>query len=290
MDNPAKRQRKFHTKNSLLTLYLSIGIIGICMLAFSAWTPLTAHNDTSAESGLHNMTEHDPGNSSQNPSVPDNNAGNETQSPSNALIPLSPVPLTDKPSPTPTSTPTPTPTSTPTPTPTSTPTPTPNPLRTNAYDEVNNLIESYYSAKLSGEVSDFEPLVSDLSTIDIDYLHIQYDLVTDFSNFTCYTKNGIDEIAYVVYIAYDSKIVTIDTPVPALDRLTLVYADDGSGRLLINTVAEQSDTVTAYLSEIATHADVKEMYQRETKRFEDAINSDPELRQLYNRLDTEGAN
>ena len=87
MDNPEKKQRKFHTKNRLLTLYLSIGIIGICMLAFSAWTPLTAHNDTSAESGQHNMTEHDPGNTSQNPSVPDQDADNETQNSGDVLIP-----------------------------------------------------------------------------------------------------------------------------------------------------------------------------------------------------------
>lgn len=286
MDNSAKNQRKFHTKKNLLALYLSIGIIGICMLVFSAWTPLSAHKDTSADPVHNNIAEHNPENNSKTPSSDDNDITQNDISPSESLIPLSPVPLTSTPSPTPTLSPTPTAT----PTPTSTPTPTPNPLRTNAYDEVNTLIESYYDAKLSGEADDFEPLVSDLSTIDIDYLHIQYGLITDFNNFTCYTKNGIADIAYVVYVAYDSKIVTIDTPVPALDRLTLVYADDGSGRLLVNTASEHSDEVNAYLDEIAAHNDVKEMYQRETKRFEDALNSDPELGQLYNRLEPEGAN
>lgn len=148
------------------------------------------------------------------------------------------------------------------------------------------MVESYYNAKLSGEPTDFEPLVSDISAIDTDYLHIQYELVTDFSNFTCYTKNGMGEIAYIVYVSYDSKIVTIDTPVPSLDRLTLVYAPDGSGTLLINT-AELSDEISAYCDELFSHEDVRIMYQQESKRFEDAVASDPDLQQLQNRLDTE---
>ena len=282
MDSQARNQRKNHSKKTLLTLYLSVGIIGICMLAFSAWTPLTVHSNAAENSGSHNQSEHVPGNlptdssSDQNSNEADTITGEAILSPSPTTAPLN-----EKPSPTPTVTPTPTPTST--------PTPTPNPLRTDAYDEVNNLIESYYSAKLSGESADFEPIVSDVSAIDIDYLHIQYGLVTDFSNFTCYTKNGINEIAYVVYVAYDSKIVTINTPVPALDRLTLVYAADGSGKLLVNTASELSDEANAYLNELSTHDDVQKMYENETKRFEDAVNSDPDLRQLYNRLDTEGA-
>ena len=205
----------------------------------------------------------------------------DSQSPTDAndttseLSPTS-VPVTDLP--------------TPSPTPSATPTPTPNPLLTNAYAEVNTLIEEYYQAKLSGDAAAFDNLVSDPSAIDIDYLHIQYSLVTDFSNFTCYTKNGINEIAYIVYVSYDSKIVTIDTPVPILDRLTLVYADDGSGRLLVNTASTLSDEVTAYCDEIFSHEDVRQMYSKETERFENAIASDPDLQQLYNRLDSEDAN
>jgi len=276
----AKKQR-FHIKNHLLALYLSIGITGICMLAFSAWTPSYVRADNSSDTNIL-QSEHTPPNSansgqdktpSSNDSTPDGSGTSDTgitpsTEDSDATQPTTPA----------------------TPTPTSTPTPVPNPLQVNAYAEVNELVEAYYDAKLSGEAESFETLVSDASTIDIDYLQIQYGLITEFDNFTCYTKNGIDEIAYVVYVSYDSKIVTIDTPVPSLDRLTLVYAEDGTGKLLINTAATLSDEVTAYCDELFTHDDVKQMYSRETERFENAIASDPELSQLYNRLDSEGAN
>jgi len=279
MDHQTNNKRQIYSKTRLLTLYLSIGIIGVCLLAFSAWTPFSVHTGATADNQT--QAEHQPANSlTDSPDDPHSDK------------PTTPEALTQAPPATPTPSPTltPTPTSTPTPTPTSTPTPTPNPLLTNAYSEVNKLVEAYYGAKLSGEADDFASLVSDTTTIDTDYLHIQYNLVKDFSNFTCYTKNGISEIAYVVYVSYDSKIVTIDTPVPTLDRITLVYADDGSGKLLINTAPELSAEANAYLDELSTHADVQEMYRRETERFEAAIDSDPELQQLYNRLDTGGAN
>ena len=284
MDHMTNKKRQFHPKKHLLKIYLSIGIIGICMLAFSAWTPLSVHTGNVESTDTHSQAEHTPGNiqtaSPEQTDPIDDSKDSSDNRPDK-------VPTASSSSPTPTLTPTPT--VTPSPTPTSTPTPTPNPLLTDAFDEVNELVATYYSAKLSGEAEDFDSIVSDMSTIDLDYLHIQYGLITDFNNFTCYTKNGIGEIAYVVYVGYDSKIVTIDTPVPALDRLTLVYADDGSGRLLINTASDLSDEVLAYLDELSTHPDVEEMYRHETERFENAIASDPDLCQLYNRLDTEGA-
>lgn len=283
MENKPTRKIQFHTKNRLLTLYLSVGIIGICMLIFSAWTPSSADISTSVAPDHILNSEHTPANgnqpgsdSSEHPQFSgDDNNDNSTSANEGVSDQVPSTAPTDIP--------------TPTPAPSATPTPTPNPLLTNAYAEINTLVEEYYKAKLTGELSSFDNLVSDPSTIDTDYLHIQYALVTDFENFTCYTKNGINEIAYIVYVSYDSKIVTIDTAVPILDRLTLVYADDGSGKLLVNTAASLSDEVTAYCDEIFTHDDVREMYQKETERFENAVASDPDLSQLYNRLDSEDA-
>lgn len=275
MGKKANLKSRFRPKHRKLSLYLSIGVMGICMLAFSAWTPASLKTGAASDSEQHLNSEHIPGSSADNTVNTSDSDSTAEQTPENA--PSSdtqnlPGPLTEAP--------------TATPTPSPSPTPVPNPLLTNAYSEINTLVESYYNAKLSGEPADFEPLVSDISAIDTDYLHIQYELVTDFSNFTCYTKNGIGEIAYIVYVSYDSKIVTIDTPVPSLDRLTLVYAPDGSKKLLINT-AKLSDEISAYCDELFSHEDVRIMYQQESKRFEDAVASDPGLQQLQNRLDTE---
>ena len=179
MGHQTNNKQKINSKKYLLTLYLSIGIVGICLLAFSAWTPFSVHTETSAKH--HNQAEHQPENSQtdasdadeSNPSdneknQPDTQTGSDSNS---STVPGTPL----------TQVPSPTVTPSLTPTPTSTPTPTPNPLLTNAYPEINELVEAYYAAKLSGEADEFIPLVSDISTIDTDYLHIQYGLVKDFS-------------------------------------------------------------------------------------------------------------
>lgn len=279
MEKKANQTVRFQPKYRKLSLYLSIGIMGICMLAFSAWTPASVKTGAASAPEQNLNSEHIPGSSTDNtsvttPSASDSSAGQTPENEPSSDAQKAPDSLTG----------TEIPPATPTPSPS--PTPVPNPLLTNAYSEINNLVETYYNAKLTGEPSDFESLVSDVSAIDTDYLHIQYELVTDFSNFTCYTKNGINDIAYIVYVSYDSKIVTIDTPVPSLDRITVVYAPDGSGKLLINT-SELSDEISAYCDELFSHEDVQIMYQQESKRFEDAVASDPDLQQLQNRLDTE---
>ena len=268
---------RFRSKHRKLSLYLSIGVMGLCMLAFSAWTPASIKTGSASSSENHLNSEHIPGSSTDNTTDTSPSDSSAEQSPKNP-------PSSDAQNTQDSLNETQLPSATPTPSPS--PTPVPNPLLTNAYSEINNLVETYYNTKLTGEASDFEALVSDASTIDTDYLHIQYELVTEFSNFTCYTKNGMNDIAYIVYVSYDSKIVTIDTPVPSLDRLTLVYTPDGSGKLLINT-SELSDEVSAYCDELFTHEDVQLMYQSESKRFEDAVASDPDLQQLQNRLETE---
>lgn len=283
MAKETKQKWRFNTKNHLLALFLSIGITGICMLVLSAWTPFYVRADiATGDNALQTGT--------SSSDVADKNSDNDNITDSGNISGTADSIGDDAGSEEPVQVATPTPTISPTPTPTSTPTPTPNLLQTNAYPEVNELIDAYFDAKLSPEDADFDSLVIDPSLIDMDYLQLQYGLVTDFSNITCYTKNGFAEIAYVVYVSYDSKIVTIDTPVPALDRLTLVYAEDGSNRLLVNNVKTLSDEVTAYCNELFTHDDVQQMYAQETARFEDAIASDPELSQLYNRLEPEGAN
>lgn len=279
MEKKVNLKSRFRPQHRKLSLYLSIGVMGICMLAFSAWTPASVKTGAASDSEQHLNSEHIPGTSAGNTAdtTPSDSDSTVEQSPENApgsneqKVPDSPTGIELPPA---------------TPTPSPSPTPVPNPLLTNAHPEINTLVETYYNAKLTGEPADFEALVSDTSAIDTDYLHIQYELVTDFSNFTCYTKNGINEIAYIVYVSYDSKIVTIDTPVPSLDRITLVYAPDGSGKLLINT-SELSDEISTYCDELFSHEDVQLMYQQESKRFEDAVASDPDLQQLQNRLDTE---
>ena len=149
-----------------------------------------------------------------------------------------------------------TPAATATPTPSPSPTPSPNPLEKDAYQDVNDLISSYYQAKLDCNIDDFTELVTDTTQVDIEYLQKQYEFVNSFQNITCYTKKGIGNIAYVVFVSYDSEIATITTLVPSLDRLCLTYTDDGKLRVMMEDPTEEE---SAYIETLMDAEDVKDL-------------------------------
>ncbi len=259
MNNKKRLHKGFSTRTSMLVLYLFLGITGVGMLVFSAWTP--DFSVFSSEQTANPAVEHIP---------PERSADDETVTPAATLTPT----LTPSPTVTPTSTPSPTPSPSPTPA---------NPLVKNGYTEVNELIEDYYQANLGDDVEALTPLVSDISMIDMEIVQKKYSFIVSLKNFNCYTKKGIGKIVYIVYASFDSEIITINTPAPTLDFLTLVYAEDGSGTLRINMDA-LTDEENAYINELREQDDVCELYKSEEQRFFDALASDEALAGLYNNL------
>lgn len=239
-------------KYKQIILYISIGIMGIGLTVFSMQKP-----STSDDGSIISLT----GGSN-------NESGSDAPKASDSTTPTQSA----------------TPTITATPSPTLSPTPTPNPLEKDAYPEVNTLVEAYYTAKLECNIDDFADLVTDVSLIDIEYMQKQYELVKSFQNFSCYTKNGIGDIAYVVYVSYDSEIATITTLVPSLDRISLAYNKDGELRVYME---EPSAEIEAYYEELLEDKEVKALSAKVQEQFDAALASDEDLQALYDRLSPE---
>lgn len=129
---------------------------------------------------------------------------------------------------------------TPTPTPviTATPIPTPEPnlLLEEAYPEVHDLIKRYYDAKLECNKESFRDLVTDISFLDLDEIQAKTSAVTAYTDITCYTKEGFDNIDLVVYVKHYMDIVTIDTPILSLDELYIQYDDTGDPLIFMGNI------------------------------------------------------
>ncbi len=248
-------QQALSIRNKEVALIISISIMAVGLTVFSFEKPVSsAGNETTQDYTLN------PGSAGSDIS---GNGGNETDKDNTDI------------------TVTPTVTSSPTPSPS--PTPTPNPLEKDAYQEVNDLISSYYQAKLDCNLDDFTSLVTDTTQVDIEYLQKQYEFVNSFQNITCYTKKGIGDIAYVVFIGYDSEIATITTLVPSLDRLCLTYAADGTLRVMMEEPTEEEN---AYIDTLMHEDDVVALYNEILEKFNAALDSDEALKALYDQLNT----
>ena len=118
------------------------------------------------------------------------------------------------------------------PTPTSIPTPTTieNKLEYDAYPEINELLTSFLNAKLDS-TNTFEDLVLNATLIDIESYQKKTEYIKAYHNIHCYTKKGINEIDFVVYLVYEAELPTIQTYAPSIEELYITK--DQSERLWI---------------------------------------------------------
>ena len=178
-------------------------------------------------------------------------------------------PVSNAPSPTPvpegvtatiTNTPTPAPTqnpkhtATPSPTPTSTPTPTLSPTPTPSLAQVNASIA-------------IQPATDDigtgLTTVITEHLNDYYsnkDLqVKEINNITCYYKEGVANVSYFVYAAYDITYVSSNVPVPTLEE----YCVTIDGETITITKEPEKEEVKEALFLSRASQSVSELYIKE---------------------------
>ena len=88
-----------------------------------------------------------------------------------------------------------------------------NALEENAYPEVNTLIESFYAAWGQKNADAMRELTDNFTSTD-EAKVVNATYIESYDNIQVYTKQGLDENSYVVFVSYDLKFQGIDTPAP----------------------------------------------------------------------------
>ena len=160
--------------------------------------------------------------------------------------------------------------------PTATPEPK-NELELNKYADINKVVTEFYEAKLTCLEEDFIPIVTNANQIDMERLQRKIEYVNSYQNINCYTKKGINEIDYVVYVSYDLELATIDTYAPSIDELRITYVD-GSPKIYLGTISEET---SEYLKKLRTSEDVEILVSDVVTRLDEACASDENLNEFY---------
>lgn len=150
---------------------------------------------------------------------------------------------------------------------------TEEPLKENAYDDVNELMDKFFKALADG---DMDTIVS-LRDYNDDTSLITYEkrseFIEEYSNITCYTKPGLEEKSYFVYVTYDVKVMGIDTIAPGLNAFYVYTAEDGS----LKIDGDMEENVDAAFKLVTNQDDVVDLYNRIDVSYKEAIASDEEL-------------
>ena len=128
-----------------------------------------------------------------------------------------------------------------------------NQLEQDAYPEVNDLVQKYYDYMSAGDVDGLASVEDQISEEEQNRILRSKDLVEGYQNISCYTKKGLEDGSYLVFVYYELKFAQIDTPAPGLSPL-YVYTNDEGNLVVFN--GEASDELNAYVEKAAQEDDV----------------------------------
>lgn len=148
------------------------------------------------------------------------------------------------------------------------------PLEKNAVAAINELMNNYYTALADGDIEKLELLrdyikdTTKLQIIEKSHYIERYD------NITCYTKAGLEEDSYIVYVYQDVKLYDFDTLVPSLNAW-VVYKNE-SGAYYIHD-GELDDNAGYYFTELNMQDDVTNLINSVQAKYNEARANDEAL-------------
>lgn len=80
-----------------------------------------------------------------------------------------------------------------------------NQLEQDAYPEVNDLVQKYYDYMSAGDVDGLASVEDQISEEEQNRILRSKDLVEGYQNISCYTKKGLEDGSYLVFVYYELK-------------------------------------------------------------------------------------
>ena len=159
-----------------------------------------------------------------------------------------------------------------------------------AHQEVNDLINQYYTAYAAGDVDTIAAIATPLSENEKSYVSVFSQYVEQYQNIKCYTKSGLDANSYLVSVNVEIKFKDVDTVAPGLDFFYV--RTNESGALYIDNLYSQYNlrvkenaldtSVQSLIDKYENSEDVVALQQEVQKKYDEAIAADEKLATLIN--------
>ena len=158
----------------------------------------------------------------------------------------------------------------------------------NAYEDVNTLINQYYTAYAAGDTDTLQTIATPLSENEKSYISVFSQYVDAYQNIKCYTKQGLDASSYLVSVYVEVKFKDVDTVAPGLDFFYVRTNDDGS--VYIDNLYSQYNlkikenaldtSIQNLISEYEGSEDVNSLQKEVQDKYDTAVASDDKLSEM----------
>ncbi len=154
-------------------------------------------------------------------------------------------------------------------------------LELNAYPDVCNLINQYYTALANADadtISSIDPSIDDTEKIRIQAVGQYIDAYTTVD---VYSKPGPQDGTYICYVYTKVKFKDYEQEVPGLQTMYVCTNEDGS--LYINE-GEETEDVTDYIKDTSLQDDVVDLNNKVTAEYNDLLAADEDLQTFLDDL------
>lgn len=155
------------------------------------------------------------------------------------------------------------------------------PLEENAVAAVNILMEKYYEALADGDIDTLSGLTNHISDLDRIRIEKRGNYIERYDNIVCYTKVGLVEDSYLVYVYNEAKIKDIETPAPSLNTYA-VYKNESGGYYVYE--GDLDDNEENYFQELSGQDDVMNLCNIIQAKYNEAIEEDEQLKEFMDEF------
>ncbi len=154
-------------------------------------------------------------------------------------------------------------------------------LEKNAYEDVNQLMATYFSAYAAGDMDTIKSIYVGLESTEELRLQEVSKYITSVPVVDVYTKPGPVDGSYVAYAYTEVLFEGYDTPLPGMQ--TMFVCTDENGKLYINGDVVD-DRITEYISNISLQADVVDLNNNVAAQYNDIIAANESLAQFLSDM------
>lgn len=147
------------------------------------------------------------------------------------------------------------------------------PLEVDAHPEINTLMTTYYNALATCDMETVQSVMDYISETDLIQLKSKNEFVESYNNIVCYTRDGISENSYFVYVTYEAKFNDFDALVPGVTTHYVYTAEDGS----LKIAKEMNEQVNAALMLTSCQDDVVDIFNKVDVEYKEILASNEEL-------------
>ncbi len=161
------------------------------------------------------------------------------------------------------------------------------PLILNEDDELNSLINRYFTARENNDIDTYSSLRSYTDSLEQAKLEAKSEYIESYRDIKCYTKKGPYEDSYIVYVSYYLKLKEWDQTVPALETLVVCreesVSEDSLGKLYVYSGAFEENVVD-YIQKVTAQDDVVDLFKHVDSEYQEIMDANPEYEEYMSSL------